>query len=58
VDAFDVTTSGTRHEDTDAAIIYSSGWALGNIDHPYSEGSAALSTASGAQARSASPAPR
>ena len=50
VDAFDVTTSGTRHEDTDAAIIYSSGWALGNIDHPYSEGSAALSTASGAQA--------
>jgi hypothetical protein len=50
VDAFDVITPGTRHEDTDPAISYSGAWALGNIDHPYSEGSGALSTAAGDQA--------
>ncbi|HKV86777.1 MAG TPA: Ig-like domain-containing protein [Candidatus Dormibacteraeota bacterium] len=50
VDAFDVTTSGTRHEDTDPAITYTPGWLLGNIDSPYSEGTAAVSTASNDQA--------
>ncbi|HET7766805.1 MAG TPA: Ig-like domain-containing protein [Burkholderiales bacterium] len=50
VDAFDVTTSRTRHEDTDPAITYTGGWVHGNIDHPYSEGTAALSTASNDQA--------
>jgi len=50
VDAFDVITPGTRHEDTDAAISYTGAWARGNIDHPYSAGSASLSTAAGDQA--------
>jgi hypothetical protein len=50
VDAFDVTTSGPRHEDTDPAITYTAGWVRGNIDRPYSEGTAAVSTASNDQA--------
>jgi hypothetical protein len=50
VDAFDVITPATRHEDTDPAIGYAGGWLQGNIDHPYSEGSGALSTAAGDQA--------
>jgi hypothetical protein len=50
VDAFDVTTSGTRHEDTDPAITYTPGWQRGNIDQPYSEGTAAVSTTSSDQA--------
>jgi chitodextrinase len=45
VDAFEVTTSGTRREETDPAISYTGGWSLGNRDHPYSEGTAAVSTA-------------
>jgi len=50
VDAFDVITSGTRRQETDPAVSYSAGWSPGNIDHPYSEGTAAVSTAAGAQA--------
>jgi hypothetical protein len=50
VDAFDVITSGTRREETDPAVSYSAGWSLANIDHPYSEGTAAVSSAAGAQA--------
>jgi hypothetical protein len=50
VDAFDVITPATRHEDTDPAISYTGGWLQGNIDHPYSEGCGALSTAAGDQA--------
>jgi len=49
VDAFEVTTSGTRHQETDPAITYTPGW-LSNRDHPYSEGTAALSTTPGDQA--------
>jgi hypothetical protein len=50
VDAFDVITSGTRREETDPAVSYSAGWLQGNRDHPYSEGTAALSTVPGDQA--------
>ena len=50
VDAFEVTTSGTRHQETDPAITYTAGWFLGNRDHPYSEGTAALAAAPGDQA--------
>ena len=50
VDAFEVTTSGTRHQETDPAITYTAGWFLGNRDHPYSEGTAALAGAPGDQA--------
>ena len=50
VDAFDVTTSGTRHQDTDPAIAYGPGWMQGNRDKAYSEGASAESDASGSQA--------
>jgi chitodextrinase len=51
VDAFDVITSGTRREETDPAISYTgAGWLQGNRDHPYSEGTAALSVLPGDQA--------
>jgi hypothetical protein len=49
VDAFEVTTSGTRHQETDSAITYTAGWSS-NRDHPYSEGTAALSATPGDQA--------
>ena len=50
VDAFEVTTSGTRHQDTDPAIAYGPGWIQGNRDKAYSEGAAAESNTLGAQA--------
>jgi membrane-associated phospholipid phosphatase len=50
VDAFEVTLPGTRRQETDPAITYSPGWIQGNRDKPYSEGTAAVSTTSGAQA--------
>jgi hypothetical protein len=50
VDAFDVTTSGTRHQDTDQAIAYGDGWIQGNRDKAYSEGASAESATVGAQA--------
>jgi len=50
VDAFDVITSGTRREETDPAITYSAGWLGNNRDHPYSQGTAAVSTLPGDQA--------
>jgi chitodextrinase/uncharacterized protein (DUF427 family) len=50
VDAFEVTTPGTRHQETDPAITYTAGWFLGNRDHPYSEGTAAVAGAPGDQA--------
>jgi len=50
VDAFDVTTSGTRHQETDPAVVYGSGWIFGNRDKAYSEGAAAESNTVGAQA--------
>jgi hypothetical protein len=50
VDAFDVITSGTRRQETDPAVSYTAGWLKANRDHPYSEGTAALSTLPGDQA--------
>jgi hypothetical protein len=50
VDAFDVITSGTRRQETDPAITYSAGWLRDNRDHPYSEGTAAVSTIPGDRA--------
>ncbi|HEX9367346.1 MAG TPA: Ig-like domain-containing protein, partial [Vicinamibacterales bacterium] len=50
VDAFDVITSGRRREETDPAITYTAGWLQGNRDHPYSEGTAAVSTIPGDRA--------
>jgi hypothetical protein len=50
VDAFDVTTSGTRHQDTDPAIAYGPNWIQGNRDKAYSEGASAESNFFGAQA--------
>ena len=50
VDGFDVTTSGTRHQDTDPAISYGSGWIQDNRDKAYSEGATAESNTVGAQA--------
>lgn len=50
VDAFDVTTSGTRHQDTDPAIAYGSEWIQGNRDKAYSEGATAESNTIGSQA--------
>lgn len=51
VDAFDVITSGTRRQETDPAVSYTgAGWLQGNRDHPYSEGTAAMSTLPGDRA--------
>jgi hypothetical protein len=50
VDGFDVTTRGTRHQDTDPAIAYGSGWIQDNRDKAYSEGATAESDTVGAQA--------
>jgi hypothetical protein len=50
VDAFDVMTSGTRRQETDPAVRYTAGWLQGNRDHPYSEGTAAISTLPGDRA--------
>lgn len=50
VDAFDVTSSGVRHQDTDPAIQYGADWTQGNRDKAYSEGATAESNTIGAQA--------
>jgi bacillopeptidase F len=50
VDAFDVTSSGTRFQETDSSVTYSTGWAPGNTDKAYSEGTAAESATPGARA--------
>jgi hypothetical protein len=50
VDAFEVTMSGTRHQDTDPAIAYGAGWIQDNRDKAYSEGATAESETVGAQA--------
>ena len=50
VDGFDLTTPGTRHQDTDPAIAYGSGWIQDNRDKAYSEGATAESNTVGAQA--------
>jgi hypothetical protein len=50
VDAFDVTSSGTRFQNTDPSVTYSTGWEPGNRAKAWSEGSAAESATPGAQA--------
>jgi hypothetical protein len=50
VDGFEVMTPGTRHQDTDPAIAYGSGWIQDNRDKAYSEGATAESDTVGAQA--------
>jgi hypothetical protein len=50
VDGFDVTSSGTRHQDADPAIAYDASWTQGNRDKAYSEGAAAESNVTGALA--------
>jgi len=50
VDGFEVTMSGTRHQDTDPAIAYGPNWFQDNRDKAYSEGASAESNIVGAQA--------
>jgi len=50
VDGFEVTMSGTRHQDTDPAIAYGPNWIQDNRDKAYSEGATAESNTVGAQA--------
>jgi hypothetical protein len=51
VDAFDVTTLGTRFEETDWSVSYSGLWERPNRDRAWSGGTAAESNAAGSQAR-------
>jgi hypothetical protein len=50
VDAFDVTTLGTRFEDTDRSVTYAGNWNLKNRNHAWSQGSVATSNTTGSQA--------
>jgi hypothetical protein len=50
VDAFEVTMSGTRHQETDPGITYDSAWIQGNRDKAYSEGATLESNTWGSQA--------
>jgi len=50
VDAFDVISTGARHQDTDPGIAYGTGWIQDNRDKAYSEGASAESNTIGAQA--------
>jgi hypothetical protein len=50
VDAFDVTTLGTRFQETDWSVTYTGDWVHGNLNRPWSEGTVAGSNADGAQA--------
>lgn len=50
VDGFEVTYTGTRFQETHAAVAYGAGWILGNRDKAYSEGATAESITAGAQA--------
>jgi hypothetical protein len=50
VDAFEVTRPGLRIQQTDPAVVYGSGWAAGNQDRAYSEGTSAESNTVGALA--------
>jgi hypothetical protein len=50
VDGFEVTLSGTRHQDTDPAIAYDTNWLQDNRDKAYSEGATAEANTIGAQA--------
>ena len=50
VDAFDVTTPGTRFQEEDPAVLYSGNWTHGNLNKSWSEGTVSSSNTAGAQA--------
>jgi len=50
VDAFDVTTPGTRFDNTDWSIAYTGTWNLGNRNEAWSYGTVATSNTAGSQA--------
>jgi len=50
VDAFSVTTPGTRYEQTEAAVTYAGDWTHGNLNRAWSMGTVAVGNAAGAQA--------
>lgn len=50
VDAFDVTSSGTRFQETHPSVAYGQGWVHGIWDLAYSEGTIAESSTPGARA--------
>lgn len=50
VDGFEVTTRGTRCQETHPAIAYSSGWIMDNRDKAYSEGATAETRIPGSRA--------
>ena len=50
VDAFDVTTPGTRFQEEEPAVLYSGNWTHGNLNRSWSEGTVAASDAAGARA--------
>ncbi|HZF14569.1 MAG TPA: Ig-like domain-containing protein [Steroidobacteraceae bacterium] len=49
VDAFDVTLSGTRHEESDSSAVYTGDWFRGNHNRAWSGGVAAESQTAGAR---------
>jgi hypothetical protein len=50
LDAFDVTTPGTRFQEEDPAVAYSGIWTHGNLNRTWSEGTVATSNVAGSQA--------
>jgi hypothetical protein len=50
VDAFDVTTPGTRFEEEDPAVVYSGNWIHGNLNRTWSEGTISESATPGSRA--------
>jgi len=50
VDAFDVTTPGTRHQQDDPKITYTGKWTHGNVNRAWSEGSCDTSNVAGSKA--------
>jgi len=50
LDAFDVTTPGTRFQEEDPAVVYSGDWVHGNLNRSWSEGTISESNTPGARA--------
>jgi hypothetical protein len=50
VDAFEVTTPGTRFQEEDPSVAYSGVWTHGNLNRSWSEGTVATSNQPGSQA--------
>jgi hypothetical protein len=50
LDAFEVTTPGTRFQEEDASVAYSGIWTHGNLNRSWSEGTVATSNESGSRA--------